>query len=309
MDTSIVIARHVNASPERVFDAFTDPAHISLWWGPRGFTTSTLEHDLRVGGRWRFIMHGPDGKDWDNRIDYTEVVPAARLAYHHGHDVDADPTRFDVVITFDAVDGGTLVTLRTFFATAEQYQEKLEMGAVEGGNQTLTRLDEYLASADTVFTYERTFKAPRDLVWKALTTEEHMRQWWGPKGMTMLKSTLDLRPGGTYHYGMAAADGTEMWGMLHYREIVPPRRLVFIVNFSNANGDVVRHPLSATWPLHVLSVTTLTEHQGTTTITVDTMPVNATAEEMALFVSAKGGMTVGTNGMYDVFEQYLATLQ
>lgn len=309
MDNSIVISRQVKAPPERVFDAFTDPAHISLWWGPRGFTTSTLEHDLRVGGRWRFIMHGPDGKDWDNRIDYTEVVPSARLAYHHGRDADADPHQWNVVITFDELDGGTLVTLRMFFASAEQYQEKLEIGAVEGGNQTLTRLDEYLAAADFVFTYERTFNAPRDLVWKALTTEEHMRQWWGPKGMTMLKSTLDLRPGGTYHYGMAAADGTEMWGILRYREIVPPRRLVFIVNFSDASGGITRHPLAPNWPLHVLSVATLTELNGTTTISIDTIPVNATQEEMEIFAAAKGGMTVGTNGMYDVFEQYLATLQ
>lgn len=308
MENTLEISRHVKATPEMVFDAFTDPAHISLWWGPRGFTTSTIEHDLRVGGRWRFIMHGPDGKDWDNRIDYTEVVPHSRLAYQHGTDVDNDPSRWEVVVTFDDVDDGTLITLHSTFATADQYNAKLAIGAVEGGKETLARLDDYINAADVVFTYERTFNAPRDLVWEVLTTEEHMRQWWGPKGMTMLKSALDLRPGGTYHYGMSSADGTEMWGMLRYRDIVPPRRLVFIVNFSDALGGITRHPLAANWPMHVLSVATLTETNGKTTITINSMPINATEDEMAMFASAKGGMLVGTNGMYDVFEQYLATL-
>jgi len=309
MDNSIVITRHVNASRERVFDAFTDPTHISMWWGPRGFTTSTLEHDLRAGGRWRFIMHGPDGKDWDNRIEYTEVVPSSRLAYYHGTDVDNDPMRWSVEISFDAVDGGTLVTLRTIFATAEQYREKLEIGAVEGGNQTLARLDEYFASESAVYVYEHTFNAPRDLVWATFTQEEHMKHWWGPKGMALVKCALDLRPGGTFHYGMQTPDGSVMWGMLRYREIVAPQRLVYIVEFSDENGGLHRHPLSNEWPLHVLSVATFSESEGKTTITIHSMPINASAEETALYASAHGSMNVGMKGMYDTYEEYLSTLQ
>jgi hypothetical protein len=71
------------------------------------------------------------------------------------------------------------------------------------------------------FVMSRHFNAPRDLVWKAFTDIAHIRQWWGPKGFTVLKAAMDLRPGGTYHYAMKSPDGVTMWGKFVYREIVP----------------------------------------------------------------------------------------
>ncbi|HZV64467.1 MAG TPA: SRPBCC domain-containing protein [Telluria sp.] len=59
--------------------------HVGLWWGPTGFTTTTFEHTLKVGGRWGFIMHGPDGTDYSNRIVYTEIVRPQRPAYKGGN--------------------------------------------------------------------------------------------------------------------------------------------------------------------------------------------------------------------------------
>ena len=72
------------------------------------------------------------------------------------------------------------------------------------------------------FVLSRTFDAPRDVVFKAFTDAERMRQWWGPKGVTVISSKMDLRPGGTYHYGMRTPDGKEMWGRFVYREIIRP---------------------------------------------------------------------------------------
>ncbi len=65
----------------------------------------------------------------------------------------------------------------------------------------------------------RAFDAPRELVWKAFTEPERMKQWWGPKGFTVIAAKMDLRPGGTYHYGMQAPDGATMWGKMVFREI------------------------------------------------------------------------------------------
>jgi uncharacterized protein YndB with AHSA1/START domain len=102
------------------------------------------------------------------------------------------------------------------------------------------------------FVISRVFDAPRDPVWKRFTEPERMRQWWGPKGFNVLASKIDLRPGGTYHYGMETPNGQSMWGKFVYREIVPQGRLVFINSFSDEKGGTTRHPGHADWPLEML---------------------------------------------------------
>ncbi|MCE9556439.1 MAG: SRPBCC family protein [Planctomycetes bacterium] len=144
-DREIVITRVYDAPRQLVFDAWTDPKHIAQWWGPNGFTTTIHERTVRPGGVWRFIMHGPDGVDWPNRIDYLEVVPPERLVYYHDSDIDNDPDRFHVTVTFVEDDGRTTLTLRTLFNTVEQCEQVKAFGAVEGGKQTLERLAQFLA--------------------------------------------------------------------------------------------------------------------------------------------------------------------
>ncbi len=145
----IVIARTFDAPRELVFKVWTDPRHVVHWWGPNGFTNTIESMDVRPGGVWRFMMHGPDGTDYPNRIDYTEVVPPERLVYKHGCDTDDgnDPHAFDVIVTFEQpLPGKTLVTMRSRFPTPEARDYVVrEFGAIEGGNQTLGRLEKYLA--------------------------------------------------------------------------------------------------------------------------------------------------------------------
>ena len=145
-DRELVHTRLFDAPRELVFDAYTDPKHIAEWWGPDGFSTTVYEMDVRPGGRWRFMMHGPDGKDWPNRIVYSEVVRPERLAFEHGSDVDDDPQRFQVTITFTDEDGGTRLTQRMLFPTAEQRAMVLKFGALELGQQTLNRFAAHLAT-------------------------------------------------------------------------------------------------------------------------------------------------------------------
>jgi len=83
--------RVLDAPRALVFDMWSDPKHLAQWWGPDGFTTTTSAFDLRPGGVWRFVMHGPDGRDYQNRIVFEEVVRPERIVYRHGgaEDVDA----------------------------------------------------------------------------------------------------------------------------------------------------------------------------------------------------------------------------
>ena len=97
-----------------------------------------------------------------------------------------------------------------------------------------------VAADQREFVISRVFDAPRELVWKCFTEPERMKQWWGPKGFKVLASKMDLRPGGTYHYGLKAPNGAPMWGKFVFREIVPPQRMVLINSFSDEAGGVTR---------------------------------------------------------------------
>ena len=144
----IELTRTLDAPRERVFEAWTDPAQIGLWWGPRGFTTTTKEMDVRPGGVWRFVMHGPDGTDYGDVVRYEEVVEPERLVYVHASDDDHEPQRFHVRVTFDDLEGRTRLTMRLLFDTAEQRDKVVQSGAIEGGNQTIDRLVEHLARTE-----------------------------------------------------------------------------------------------------------------------------------------------------------------
>ncbi len=145
-DREIVITRVIDAPRKLVFRAWTEPEQVKQWWGPNGFTTTIHEMEVVPGGVWRFIMHGPDGTDYDNKVEYIEVVPPERLVFAHGSGVEDDPGRFQSTVTFAEQDGKTLLTMRALFdSAAARDQAVKEIGAVEGGNQTLARLAEYLA--------------------------------------------------------------------------------------------------------------------------------------------------------------------
>jgi uncharacterized protein YndB with AHSA1/START domain len=158
------------------------------------------------------------------------------------------------------------------------------------------------------FVLTRTFDAPRKLVWETMTQAEHLKHWMGPTGK-LSHATVDLRPGGLFHYGMAMPDGTTMWAKWTFREIVPPEKLVVIVSFSDADKGATRHPMAPVWPLETLSTTTLSEKDGKTTLRLEWVAHNATAEEQAVFDSMHDSMTQGWGGTMNALETYLQKLQ
>jgi uncharacterized protein YndB with AHSA1/START domain len=144
-DREIVMTRTVNAPRALVWDAWTQADHIAAWWGPNGFTTTHKEMKVAVGGVWRFTMHGPDGTDWPNRIVYREVVKPERLVYDHDDD-EIGARSFVSTVTFEDLGGKTRITLRLAFDSKEARDATVKFGAVEGGNQTLTRLEAHLVT-------------------------------------------------------------------------------------------------------------------------------------------------------------------
>lgn len=144
-DREIVISRLIDAPRELVFEAFTEARHLSQWWGPEGFTTTTRAFEFRVGGEWVFVMHGPDGTDYREWITWTEIVPPERIVLSHG-EVRGDPNAFETVLTFAPDGAATRLEMRTVFPTRKQRDEAVEKyHAIEGGRQTLGNLAAYVA--------------------------------------------------------------------------------------------------------------------------------------------------------------------
>lgn len=158
------------------------------------------------------------------------------------------------------------------------------------------------------FTVVRVFDAPRELVFKTMTESEHLRHWWGPKGCKLEVAKNEVRPGGVFHYCMRFAPGIEMWGKFVYREITPPERLVYVSGFADAQGNTIPNPMSPTWPREALNTVTLTEQDGKTMLTLHSTPVAANEIERATFLAGHASMQQGFGGMYEVYEQYLASL-
>jgi uncharacterized protein YndB with AHSA1/START domain len=142
-DREIVISRLIAAPRELVFEAFTEVRHLAQWWGPEGFTTTTRSFEFSVGGAWDFVMHGPDGTDYQDWITWTEIVPPERIALRHGEYRD-DPNAFSSLLTFEREGEQTRVVMRTVFPTKELRDEAVESyHAIEGGRQTLSHLAAY----------------------------------------------------------------------------------------------------------------------------------------------------------------------
>jgi len=144
-DREIVISRVISAPRELVFEAFTEVRHLSRWWGPEGFTTTTRAFEFRVGGEWDFVMHGPDGTDYQEWITWTELTPPERIALLHGES-RGDPNAFESILTFAAEDAATRLEMRTVFPSAQLRDEAVEKyHAIEAGRQTLGHLADYVA--------------------------------------------------------------------------------------------------------------------------------------------------------------------
>jgi uncharacterized protein YndB with AHSA1/START domain len=147
VDREIVLTRLFDAPPTMVWEAWTDPAQVGLWWGPKGFTTTIEVMDVRVGGVWRLVMHGPDGTDYPNQSTFTEVVPYEQLVYRlTGGRRGGPPVQIEKIAIFEEEAGGTRVTMRAVFASPEARDRNVrEYGSIEGGKQTLERLAEHLS--------------------------------------------------------------------------------------------------------------------------------------------------------------------
>lgn len=228
-DRELVMTRTFKAPCELVFRVWTDSEHIHHWWGPTGFINTTKEMEVKPGGIWRFTMHGPDGVDYPNLIQYVEVIKPERLVYLHGS--DEDPGQFHVTVTFEEKDYSTKLTMRMVFRSKEERDVVIEKyGALEGNKQTMDRMEKHLLEMEKfdhqIFT-SRVFNYPLALVYQAFSDPKHLAKWWGPQGFTNTFHTFNLKSGGEWVFDMQGPDGVVYPNKSLFIEIKPLEKIVF----------------------------------------------------------------------------------
>ncbi len=273
-----VATRVFDAPRALVWRAFTEPERLAKWWGPKGFTVHTAKVDLRPGGLFLYGLKGPNNAEVWGKFVYREIVaperftcvmsfsdPKGGTTRHPGN--PAWPLEMLMTVTFIERDGRTTVTLTNepVNATAAERAafEEGRNSMRKGFGGTFDQLAEFVSKdeeyPEVVIT--RTFKAGRELVWRAWTESKRLAAWWGPDGFTCPVCEVDARPGGAIRIHMKAPDGAVYPMTAEFREVVEPARLAFVSVIPGPDGKTMAE---------MLTTVTFAETDGSTTQTMRT---------------------------------------
>lgn len=149
------------------------------------------------------------------------------------------------------------------------------------------------------FVVERQFTAPRTLMFQIFTQPEHLKRWWAPRPYTIPVCTIDLQPGGIWHYCMRSPEGQDQWARSVYREIVPPEKLTYTTTFA----DEYANPIEG-MPEHLTTLVFM-EESGKTSVTARIQFASAAALKVAVGI----GMLQGMSMTWDYLVEYVQELQ
>jgi uncharacterized protein YndB with AHSA1/START domain len=146
----LVITRSLKAPRQLVWRTFEDPYLLAQWWGPEGFTCPVLDLDFRVGGEWHVVLRAPDGKEYPAQYTFVEIVPLEQIVYRNSVSQGVawkgnPPPLYTATLTFEELDGHTLLTIHALFEDVEQLQDSIRRGFTFGTNQALDKLERQLA--------------------------------------------------------------------------------------------------------------------------------------------------------------------
>lgn len=142
----VIYKRYFAVPVSLAFEAWSSIEHLEQWWGPDGFTITTKSIDFSNDGIWEFVMHGPDGHEYKNKIQFMEINKPHSIYYKHtGYGEGVKDVEFQSRIIFKEADGGTNLTMEQIFPSEEELERVgKKYGAIEGGKQHLGNLGKYL---------------------------------------------------------------------------------------------------------------------------------------------------------------------
>ncbi len=235
--TQIVQSKTYKAPKSLLLRMWSNPEHLSHWWGSIGFTTTTHEMDFKPDGIWRFTMHGPQGRDFPSIVRYRSI---SKDQIEYDQMGDGEHVDYRVKVSFVERDGETDMNYEINFPSAiERDRFVTEVGAEKRLSMSMDRLVAY-ASTQSASNIElvivRRFRAPLDAVWNALTDEKQIAQWHCPAGLTMERSSGDLKPGGSWNAKMVTPSGYAFEVEGEYLDIEPRKRLQFSHRWKKDDG-------------------------------------------------------------------------
>lgn len=237
-DNKLSITRVMNAPRQLVWEAWTDPKHIIHWWGPVGFTNSVIQFDFKEGGIWRFTMHGPDGRDYPNKIQFLKIESPKHIAYRHVEDTETEAVHFFVTVDFIEEGDKTQITMQMICDTPEELQFlESEYGAIGGAVDTMDRLRAHLkvmsfnSPVDLPVVVERTYNASASKVWSALTNRDEMQAWYF--------ELEDFQPevGFEFSFTGTTEDNRPYLHLCKITEVIPEKRLSYTWKYDGLEGN------------------------------------------------------------------------
>lgn len=231
-ERALVMTRVFDAPRELVFRAWTDPEQLAQWWGPEGFTNPVCEFEARTGGTIRIHMRAPDGTVYPMTGVVREIASPERLVFASAA-VDRDDKHLLEALTtvrFAAQGDKTRITLEirgvAVAPMAVQYLEGMEAG----WTQSLVRLTQYLAGKNAPLVIERTFNAPPERVWRAITDASDMRRWYF--------DIREFRPEPGFDFRFEVEHENQRWiHLCRVTEVIPGRKLAYSWRFDGYAGD------------------------------------------------------------------------
>lgn len=156
-------------------------------------------------------------------------------------------------------------------------------------------------------TIKRVVNAPRELVFEAFTKAEHLKHWWGPAGCELTVLSLDVKPGGKFHYKMSMPGGHEMYGVFNYREIQAPNKIVFTNSFADEKGNIISTTMLENFPKEILNTWIFEEENGVTTLNLVGIPLTTEEAEINVFTGMRENMNMGFGKTFDQLDAYIKT--
>jgi len=133
--TALNTSRTISAAPDQVFAALSDPTRLARWWGPAGFTNTFNVCEFKNGGKWVYVMHGPDGKDYPNESVFAEIETARKVVIDH-----VCKPKYHLVITLEPSAEGTVVSWSQEFEKSK-FAESMRGFLTAANEQNLDRLE------------------------------------------------------------------------------------------------------------------------------------------------------------------------
>jgi uncharacterized protein YndB with AHSA1/START domain len=306
-DRTLGTTRIFNAPIEFVWKVWSEVEYLNNWWGPRGFTQTTHKHEFKKDGNWSFVMHGPNGVDYQNEMVYGEIIPLEKIIIHH-----ISQPKFTITATFTAISSNRTQVDFSSLIDDPKVCDSIKDFAILGNVEHQMKFEAEVAKltneiTPNEFIISREFKTNLDTMWKMFTEPSHMASWYGPKEITLGHFEMNFKRGGHYHFSMIAEDSNESWGKLHYIDIVKNTRLIYVTTFSNAKGEITRHPMAPMIPAELMTTVNfikIDEHN--TKIEIRWYPLNALPEEIKMFNDFHASFNMGWTGSLDRLEKVLS---